>query len=169
MTASAIGERFVFASSHTGHETLTGKPCTLVEIYDEKIQFPYAVRFDDGTMSVAVDRQLSPIAADGSIGLPMQPAPHSRKGWDGFLTMLEHSGKKGQLWFLHPNGVVSRSVIPPTRDEMIAAMMTVPVTVCWNDGRRETYLPSREEIEASVGNYGLSASEIAHRARERAA
>ncbi len=82
-----IGARFRFLSEHTGHETLTGRTCTVITTYGEESMWPMAVRFDDGTTSVAVHRQLSPIAEDGSVGEPLQPPAGSRKGWDTFAKM----------------------------------------------------------------------------------
>lgn len=94
MSAPTVGDRFLYVSTAFMTAALTGKPCTLVEIYDERIQWPYRVRFDDGTQSVAVDRDLAPIAADGSVGSPMQPEPGSRKGWDAYEKMIKHSPNK---------------------------------------------------------------------------
>ncbi|MES2360002.1 MAG: hypothetical protein V4529_16805 [Gemmatimonadota bacterium] len=83
-----MSERFRFLSEHTGHESLTGRTCTVITAYDESFLWPFAVRFDgDGTTSVAVHRQLSPIAEDGSVGEPLVPPKGSRKGWDTFAKM----------------------------------------------------------------------------------
>jgi hypothetical protein len=163
MNTPAVGDRFIFSTRGFAAE-YSGRPCTLIEIYDATIEWPYAVRFDDGKETVAVDRNLSPILADGSVGEPLQPAAGSRKGWDGFQKMLEHSKN---VWFIHyGTGIVSKSRTLPTREELIAANMMIPVQVCWDDGRREPmYYPTREQAEVSIGNYGLSAS----RAKESAA
>jgi hypothetical protein len=91
MSAPAVGDRFVYLSPREFYAPLNGQPCTLIAIYDESIQWPYAVRFDDGIELYAVDRQLAPIAADGSVGEPMQPAPGTRRGWDAYSKMIKHS------------------------------------------------------------------------------
>jgi len=130
---------------------LAGRVCELVEIYDERNLFPYRVRFDDGTESVAVDCSLAPILADGSVGEPLSPPAHSRKGWDGYLKMLEHSANK---WFAHPDGNIWPSVIAPTREEVIRSTTATTRVVCGPHGEEgKPYKPGREEAERLVGDY----------------
>src|SRR5205814_9105450 len=94
MTTPEVGQRFVYIGSHNMAAALTGKPCTLAEVYDERTCWPYRIRFDDGTESVAVDADLAPILADGSVGEPLKPEPGARRGRDGYTQMLKHSQNK---------------------------------------------------------------------------
>jgi len=94
MSTPEVGARFLYVSTSQMTAELAGKPCTLVEVYGPEIQWPFRVRFDSGIESVAVDRDLAPIAADGSVGEPMQPEPGSRKGWDAYSKMIQHSPNK---------------------------------------------------------------------------
>jgi hypothetical protein len=94
MTPPDVGARFLYVSTAFMTAALRGKPCTLVEVYTPDIQWPYRVRFDDGIESVAVDRDLAPIAEDGTVGEPMQPEPGSRRGWDMYTKMIKHSPNK---------------------------------------------------------------------------
>ena len=94
MTTPEVGQRFMYVGCHNMAGALTGKPCTLAEVYDQRTMWNYRVRFDDGTESVAVDADLAPILADGSIGERMQPEAGARRGWDGYQKMLKHSDNK---------------------------------------------------------------------------
>lgn len=80
------------------------------------------------------------------------------EGKDLFETMLAHSTEA--RWYVVTMGLVATSVIPPTREELIADVMSIPVYTPYKDEKGhaqfgEPHYPTREEAQRKIGDYGL--------------